>query len=170
MTTSAFGVEHITKAYGRGPAMDAARWTVGLGTTSAAGGGAIYGNERMGKRPRKKSDAADIAVAGAAGGAAGQGVYQAAGYEAKHRAMRTEAKSGQTKNQKDKKLKPAKKMFGAHTAGMYRNYPKDMPGARIHRTLGYTHRGKIGTAVGAAATLGASAAAIAAARKSKEKS
>lgn len=163
---SAFGVEHVSKAYGRGPALDAARWTAGLGAGGAAGGGAVYGTQR--RRGQRKRDAVRTATAGVLGGAAGQGLYQAAGYEAKYRATTKEAKSGMTRAKKEKKLKPVKRAHGAHTTGMYRNYPKDLPGAKIHRALGYTHRGKSGTLLGTAVTLGASAAAIKAARKRKE--
>lgn len=157
----------IAKAYGRGPALDAARWTVGIGGAGSAGGSAVYGGERV--RGEKKSKAKKTAVAAVLGGAAGQGAYQAAGYEAKWRAAKKESESGVSRSKKEKRLKPVKRVHGSHTAGMYRNYPKDLPGSKTHRVLGWTHRGKTGTALGTAVTLGASAAAMAAARRSKEK-
>jgi hypothetical protein len=159
--------QDITKAYGRGPAMDAARWGAGVSAASAAGGGASYGAERVASKDEKK--AKKTAVAAVLGGGAGQAGYQLAGYQAKHSAARKHEASGMSRSKTDKKLKNVKAMHGAFTAGMYRNYPKDMPGAKTHRALGWTHRGKSGTALGTAVTLGASAAAVAAARRTKEK-
>lgn len=156
----------IAKAYGRGPTADVARWGIGVTTASAAGGGATYGTQRVKGENRKKAER--TAAAAVLGGGAGQAGYQLAGYQAKYAAARAEEKAGTTRARKDKKLKPVKRVHGSHTAGMYRNYPKDLPGARINRVLGWTHRGKTGTALGTAVTLGASAAAVKAARRSKE--
>lgn len=164
---SAFGVDHtIAKAYGRGPAMDAARWTAGMAGGGVVGGGATYGAERA--RGKEKRDAKKVAAATVVGGALGQGAYQTAGYEAKWRAAKTEAKSGLSRSKKDKALKPVKRVHGSYTAGMYRNYPKDLPGAKIQRALGWTHRGKTGTALGTAVTLGAGAAAAKVTRKKEQ--
>lgn len=166
---SAFGVDHgISKAYGRGPAMDAARWTAGIAGTGAASGETIYQVER--KKNKSKSDAKKMAAAGVLGGLTGQGIYQTAGYEAKHRASGQEAKAGLSRSKKDKKLKPVKAKYGNFTAKMYRNYPKDLPGAKINRVLSWTHRGRSGTALGTAITIGAGSAATAVARRAKEKS
>lgn len=166
---SAFGIDHgeISKAYGRGPAMDAARWTAGIAGVGGAGGGATVAVER--RKGAKRRDAEHVAAAGVLGGGAAQGVYQAIGYEAKHRTARAEAKAGLSRAKKDKKLKPVKRAHGAFTPGMYRNYPKDLPGAKTHRALGYTHRGKTGTALGTAVTLAGAAGAIKATKKAKEK-
>jgi hypothetical protein len=99
-------------------------------------------------------------MAGATVGSwAGQGAYQAAGYGAKHHGLRNlEPKT--TKAQRNKHLKPVKAKYGAYTPAMERNYPKHLPEASVHRTLGWTHRGKVGTAVGTAATAAGGAAGL----------
>lgn len=98
-------------------------------------------------------DVSNQIAASTAGGWAGQGVYQGAGYGAKWRAQaKHEPRS--TKNRRNKLLKPVKAEHGYYTPAMERNYPKSLPEWRTHRALGWTHRGRTGTALGTAITLG----------------
>jgi len=124
--------------------------------TGGAGLGAGAGVKRRDKEKGREVQAATI------GGWAGQGAYQGAGYGAKHVDLHVLGPKT-TNSQRDKALKEVKAKHGAFTPAMERNYPLKtkagaaIPGARIHRTLGWTHRGKIGTAVGASATAAGSA-------------
>lgn len=119
-------------------------------------------------------DASRAATAGAIGGWAGQGAYQAAGYGPKHIVLRAERKAIERDKgkppQKMVKGKPvgpppmtssrlnrakskhAKLHGGKGSVEYYRNYPGHLPGGKANRVLGWTHRGKTGTALGAAAT------------------
>ncbi len=156
---SAFGVEdsRIAKAYGRTPTVDAARWGLGVAGAGTAGGGTVYTSER--RKGRSKTNARRNAEATVLGGIAGQGAYQGTGYAAKHKALAEYKASGMSNSQRDKKLKAVKAEHGKFTAEMFRNYPKDLPGAKINRTMGWSHRGKTGTATGAALTVGGALAA-----------
>lgn len=131
-------------------------WAISAGATGAAGLGGAEAARRKGKQ-----EASENLVASTVGGWAGQGAYQGATYGLKHSAIRAERKAGLTRAQKDKNLKPAKKEHGAFTTDMYRNYPKTkldgktpMPGWRQNRTAGWVGRGKLGNALGTAATAG----------------
>lgn len=130
----------------------------------------------------KKDKAKHVAIASggtAAGLVAGQAAYQGAGYGAKHVNFKVnytkdpgqshKRPKGMSRSKYDKLLKPAKAKHGAFTHGMYRNMPKGIPGNKINRVTGYTHGGKIGTAVGGAATIAGGALAYRATRN-KEKS
>ena len=146
---SAFGVDHAVAKAGRTATVEAVRWGSGLTAVGTGTGGAVYAVEskRTGQRDRT---GAKTAAATGLGAVAGQGVYQAAGYGAKHAALPKERTV--TRAQRDKALKPVKRKHGAYTASMERHYPKQIPGWRTHRALGVTHRGKVGTATGAAVT------------------
>ena len=154
----------LMKAYGRSAAVDAARWGTGLTAASGAGGGSVYAHERRQEKP--KSQARRDATGAVVGGLGGQSVYQAAGYEAKHYSLRNHTNQV-SRSARDKRLKPAKKAYGSFTPQMERNYPNSLPEWRVHRALGYTHRGKTGTAIGAAATVAGAGAGLAIARKHK---
>jgi hypothetical protein len=140
-----------------------------VATAAVGAGGAVAlhrhlkSKEKVKKADSRKRDAAAAVV----GGAAGQSLYQAAGYGPKHYALNN-LEPKVTRSQRDKKLKPVKEAFGAYTPDMERNYPKDLPEWKIHRTLGHTHRGKWGMALGTAATLGGAAAGVAAAGSRKQ--
>lgn len=123
-------------------ARDLRRWGAGLTAGSVGGGTAV----------RVKTKSRERAERAVEGGLAGQAAYQAAGYGAKHHALRRlEPKT--TRSQRDKALKPVKREHGAFTPKMERNYPSHLPEAKVHRTLGWTHRGKTGVAAGTALTL-----------------
>lgn len=158
----------VAKA-GRTAGVEAVRWGAGLtamGGTAAGGTYASRHKTRQGAVERRNDSASREAAAAAGGALAGQGAYQGAGYAAKHRALSAERTLGRA--QRDKRLKPAKKTHGAYTPKMERNYPKTIPGWKTHRVLGWSHRGKAGTAVGAAATAAGALAAARAARKEKK--
>lgn len=133
--------------------------------------GALYGTGATGTavvetKRRDKGDAAALL----GGAALGQGVYQGAGYHA--------ARSNDAKARVERKRLAAHGFSGAkqdrradrhfadhglsrkehtHRAGraytdMFRTYPLELPGAKVKRTLAWTHGGKTGTALGAAVT------------------
>lgn len=58
---------------------------------------------------------------------------------------------------------------GATKAKFYRTLPKTAPFARTQRVLGYTHAGKLGTAVGTGVTLAGAATAAAAVSRRKRR-
>lgn len=105
------------------------------------------------EKKQLNKERAQQALGAAAGAAAGQGVYQGTGYGTKHVSLKMH-RGAVSRAKRDKLLKPAKKEYGAYTAKMERNYPKSLPEWKVHRALGYTHRGKAGMALGAASTAG----------------
>lgn len=132
----------------------------GVGKSVSKGGnkfalvGALTGGGGLGTavaiHDKDKDNSRDLAAA-TIGGWGGQGAYQGAGYAAKWRAQnKHEPKT--SKNQRNKILKPVKAKHGAYTPAMERNFPKELPEYRTHRALGWTHRGRTGTALGAIAT------------------
>lgn len=128
-------------------ARDAKRWGAGLTALGGVSGGGVYAATR--DKPN-----AQQATIGALGG---QGAYQAHNYALKHYASRhLEPKT--TRSQRDKKLKPVKQVHGAYTPAMERHYPKSLPEWKVHRYLGFAGRGRLGDALGAAATAGGAAA------------
>lgn len=133
----------VAKAAGHTALTTALRWTGGLGLGSAAGGTAVQ---------RSRHDERQTAAA-VGGGLAGQGIYQGGGYAAKWRAqIKDEPKA--SRSYRDRQLKRVKRVHGAYTPAMERHYPRTLPEWGAHRVLGWTHRGRIGTAVGTAATVG----------------
>lgn len=160
------------QAYAR--KLDRAATNLAIGGAGVGGAGgfnfASVQNEEAKRKPLAKSDTKEKAKVGASavvGGALGQSVYQTAGYGPKHYNLRrVEPKS--TRSNRDKKLKPVKKTHGYYTPAMERNYPKSLPEWKTHRVLGYTHRGRTGTLVGAAATATGAATAAATATKRRK--
>lgn len=134
------------------------------GLTGAGGAAGTAYEAGHGNKDRAK-DAAALTV----GGWSGQGAYQGAGYGAKWRAQ-AKHEPQVSRAKRDKTLKAAKKEHGAYTPQMERNYPKTLPEWRTHRVLGYTHRGKLGTALGATATAAGAVGALRASRSSVKKS
>jgi hypothetical protein len=137
--------------------------------------------------PEKKyEDAALVTGAGVVGAGAGQGVYQGAGYAGKHIERKVtnpkiykdpKNRRGFTKTEYKKKIEGAKDKYGKRVEGkvtdwksVYRNFPKDVPGGRLVRTLSHTHGGRTGVAVGTAATVTGGAGAMYATKKKVEKS
>lgn len=119
----------------------------------------------------KRRQREDEGVAAFGGAAAGQGLYQEAGYSTKHHVDRHTRKgnpgvsAAQVKLQ-DKTLKPLKAKHGMHlphgspgrdNVGYHRAYPTELPHGRAIRVLGHTHEGKLGIAIGAGATVGGAA-------------
>lgn len=163
---------------------DLRRWGTAIGVGTAAGGGGTYAAT---KDKRKTSGVV-------AGGLAGQGAYQAAGYATTNY---TRARTGQSLRRSDltqiargekkrgllradladkkgweARMDTRRRHTAAHTtdgktnwAGVYRNWPKDQPYARASRVIGHTHNGRSGVLLGAAMTLGGAAAGGAAARR-----
>lgn len=132
--------------------------------------GALTGTGGLGTatelhRKGKRDEARDAAAA-AAGGWAGQGIYQGTGYGAKWRAQAKKEPLA-SRAQRDKALKSVKRKHGAYTPAMERHFPSSLPEFRTHRVLGWTHRGRTGTALGTATTLGGSAVAIRANERKK---
>lgn len=136
---------------------------------------------------KKHKDAALTAGAGVAGAGAGQGAYQSAGYAGKHVERKInnpkiyknpeKRNGGYTKPEYKKAIEGAKDKYGKRVEGkvtdwksVYRNFPKDVPGGRLVRTLSHTHGGKTGNAVGTAATVIGGAGAMYATKKKVEKS
>ena len=127
------------------------------------------------KRVRKslevsKKDKTNQAAAALAGGAVGQGAYQAAGYVPKW-ALRSNTKVGYAHNKKyseitDPKIKTRKKTWekakktqakrglsASEDPKFWRTLPKEVHGSKFLRTTGWTHGGKTGVATGTAATV-----------------
>jgi hypothetical protein len=159
----------VSKA-GRSAAVEAVRWSAGLSGMGAASGGtvlAVNHRPREGQKLKPKPQRNKEAAGAALGAIAGQGVYQASGYGPKHLALRAERTISRSK--RDKLLKPQKKAHGAFTPGMERHYPKAIPGWQAHRVLGWSHRGKAGTAVGVGATALGALAGARAMRKDKKR-
>ena len=146
------------------------RETLLIVTPGALSGAAAY---NVGKG--RKSEAA----AAVAGGAAAQGAYQGAAYGLSGRA-RTKTGHNLTAADFDGGKTPAglhpslrsKEAWQAHhdkrrahlkgksPKEAYRTFPKELKYSRLERTLGHTHGGRLGTAIGTAVTLtGAGAAA-----------
>lgn len=122
------------------------------------------------------------AAGGALGAAAGQGAYQAAGYQTKHFVDARTRRGGkgvtpQQVRMQDTVLKPLKKEFGMglpkgspgrNNVGYHRSYPKTLPYGKVIRTLGHTHEGRKGVAIGAAATLAGAGLGLASAHRIAE--
>jgi hypothetical protein len=143
--------------------------------TGSAGVGTSYELHR-----KNKDDASRAALAGTVGGWAGQGAYQAAGYGPKHIVLNAERKAIERDKGKPQpkmvKGRPtptplmttsrlnreqgrhAKLHGGKGSVEYYRNYPTHLPGGTANRVLGWSHRGRTGTALGAAATAGGTVA------------
>lgn len=134
------------------------------------------------KADHKKEKEAGAAVGGAA---VGQGAYQGAGYGAKHHNLNTRydrfvsqkgnnyvVPKGWSRNQYDKAIHEHAQKFadkgGRGHPDFMRTMPKEIPGSKVFRVLGHTHRGKWGTALGTAATVSGGAAGYAIARKKRK--
>lgn len=144
-------------------------WAAGLGVglpTSYAGA----------RETVKKADKRDVnaAYAGGIGGFAG---YQGGSLALKPLDRRAERK---IKNDPDLLDRQKAYQRSSHrpknaTAGdprwrpYFRNYPKDLPGGRLKRTLAVTHTGRSGTALTGAVTVGSAAASVGLARKHNKK-
>jgi hypothetical protein len=116
-----------------------------------------------------KSDKRQQAAGAVAGGAAGQGAYQLAGYGPKW-VLRTNTKLGYAHNkkyseitnptikarkktwEKAKKTQAKQGLSAKKDAKFWRTLPKEVHGSKVLRTTGWTHGGKTGVATGAAAT------------------
>ena len=114
--------------------------------------------------------------AGVLGAAAGAGAYQEASYALKPFDRRAERKIAQSstlnRQQKDyqSKMRPKNAKAGDPAWRPYfRNYPKNLPGSRLKRTLAVTHTGKTGGAATVAAGLAGGAGAAHLSRKHREK-
>ena len=159
---------------------DVRNWSAGIVGGSALGGTATY--KATGDNKKK-------AVAAAAGGAAGQGVYQGAAYGSKQY-MRARTGQGLTRgkinsirrgevgshllradhadvNVNDARRDIKRAHIKANTkAGVtnwkevHRTYPKALPYHKTERLLAHTHGGKTGMATGAAATIGGASLAM----------
>lgn len=135
----------------------------------AVGAPAIWYGSRHSVSKKETGHRRDV-DAGLVGGAAGAGAYQEASYALKPFDRRAEAK---IKNNPDlnRRARAYQKQSGRPKnakAGdpawhsYHRNYPKDLPGGRLKRTLAVTHTGKTGgaltVAAGGAAAIGAAVA------------
>lgn len=138
------------------------------------------------ERARGRRDRSEQMAAATGGVEAGYGAYQGAGQLASHVNARTPRpeymRQGlKRKDAQDKKaydsfqderrhwLKAARNPTTGvpNRAKQYRNYPRHWPGARVERTLGWTHAGNTGKAGAAAVAL--TGGAIAARRRNVEK-
>lgn len=135
---------------------------------------AYYGARRSAVQKRYTKKDVDAAAIGAGSGAAVyHGVsYGSKPYEKKHINAKTNADPA-----KKAKYDWHKGKYGITNktpAGdpawhkMFRNYPRDLPGARMKRVMALTHGGKTGLAVQGAAVTGAGLAAVHIARNRRE--
>lgn len=122
-------------------------------------------NKKVSKAFPKEGRDVDVGMLGAAAGAGG---YQAAGYALKPLDRRAEAKI-----KADPKLQAKQKAYQKASGrpknakagdpawkNYFRNYPKDLPGGKLKRTLSRTHTGKSGVALTTAAGLAGAGSAI----------
>jgi hypothetical protein len=109
-------------------------------------------------------------IGAAAGAGAGLGAHQGLGYAGTARVNR-QHKERKLTNRERKQLRRHRKSYGIpgykpkpgaiteqKWTGFHRNYPRNLPGARLHRMMGYTHGGWSGTAIGTTAIVGGAAA------------
>ena len=145
-----------------------ARWAA-AGTAAAAGaaGGAVVEHKADGKESQNRGRKTR---AGLLGAAAGQAAYQAPAYGyqhyqdkrtpdwAKHGVKQSELPPEQKKMRRQRvkeqiAWKTEAKARGYNNAQAHRMYPAHWEHARANRALGWTHAGRTGQALGAAATL-----------------
>ena len=146
------------------PMGGSARSKLLLGSTAVAIPATWIGSRQMVNKAVKRRDV-DAAMVGAAVGAGG---YQYSGYALKPLDRRAERKiaADDGLRQKARAYRTAAKLPRNAKAGdpawhsYFRNYPKDLPGGRLKRTLAVTHTGRSGVAATVAA--GAAGAGLAA--------
>lgn len=134
----------------------------------AVGAPAVWYGSRHSVSKKETGHRRDV-DAGLVGAAAGAGGYQEASYALKPLDRRAERKIASNPRLRTKardyqnKMRPKNAKAGdAAWRPYFRNYPKDLPGARLKRTLAVTHTGRSGgaltTAAAGAAAIGAAAA------------
>lgn len=93
----------------------------------------------------EKSDDTKRGLATAGGALAGSAAYNT-GYAGKWIGYHQRGKHKYTKAEGEQ-LNAHNKQYKGNKPGFFRNYPKNLPSAKLQRTLGRTHSGKSGMAL-----------------------